>query len=221
MKPFNEQTVLEFYKRLCQDKQHRYKSWEHCYVAFKEEDDTELLSLHLGFYLASWGMYRGSSGLLQKDFTVHKKAIEILKSSKYTFLNTHVHKADRKHISLILELKNELKQYYETVYFLKGNREFYITPTDTLMTKIMLGTLGCIPAYDRYYIDGLREVGLKGYRVNQQSLKSLFDFIEETYNKKIIQETQNKISKNGICYPKMKILDMFFWEVGFEANKRK
>ena len=45
---------------------HRYLSWEHCYLMFSNEiqqanPNIDLLSLHLGFYLASWGMMRASS----------------------------------------------------------------------------------------------------------------------------------------------------------------
>ena len=29
--------------------------------------------------------------------------------------------------------------------------------TDTLITKILLGTLGCVPAYDRYYMQAVKK----------------------------------------------------------------
>lgn len=65
------------------DNHSRYQSWEHCYknfVAYKDKELTEevvdYLSLHLAFYLASWGMLRGSSFLLQKDYTVHKDTVK-------------------------------------------------------------------------------------------------------------------------------------------------
>ena len=43
----------------------RSRSWEHCYRVFRDartdpSPDYDYLSLHLAFYLASWGMYRGS-----------------------------------------------------------------------------------------------------------------------------------------------------------------
>ena len=42
----------------------RSRSWEHCYRVFRDvrsdpSPDYDHLSLHLAFYLASWGMYRG------------------------------------------------------------------------------------------------------------------------------------------------------------------
>ena len=75
-----------FYKELQEQTESRYRSWEHCYTQFyearqnPERDNIDNLSLHLAFYLASWGMYRGSSFLLQYDYTVHTSVVkEILK----------------------------------------------------------------------------------------------------------------------------------------------
>lgn len=42
---------------MVQDSNHRFKSWEYCYTAFGNLDSVDYLSLHLAFYLASWGMY--------------------------------------------------------------------------------------------------------------------------------------------------------------------
>lgn len=71
------------------DEHSRNKSWIHCHNAFCENrnitTDTTLdyLSLQLAFYLASWGMYRGSSFLLQKDYKVHIPIIKIIQDEKY------------------------------------------------------------------------------------------------------------------------------------------
>ena len=63
-----------------QDTFNRYESWKHCYEAFEDvSKDNDYLALHLGFYLASWGMYRGSTGLLQKDYKIHVGAVAIIK----------------------------------------------------------------------------------------------------------------------------------------------
>ena len=63
----------------------RYKSWEHCYNAFKkyrkDESKTELLCLHLSCYLASWGMLR-NSGLMNYDYFVHKPLVEEIAKPK-------------------------------------------------------------------------------------------------------------------------------------------
>jgi len=49
----------------------RYTSFDYCYNYFRTTNDLtqdiEKSCLVLGFYLASWGMFRGSSFLLQKS----------------------------------------------------------------------------------------------------------------------------------------------------------
>ena len=49
----------------------RYISFDYCYNYFRTTNDLtqdiEKSCLVLGFYLASWGMFRGSSFLLQKS----------------------------------------------------------------------------------------------------------------------------------------------------------
>ena len=64
---------------MVQDSNHRFKSWEYCYTAFGNLDSVDYLSLHLAFYLASWGMYRGSCGILWKDYTIHMDAVNIIR----------------------------------------------------------------------------------------------------------------------------------------------
>ena len=81
----------EFYNDLKIDENGRYRSWEHCYTHFikargSKEIDYDYLSLQLAFYLASWGMYRGSSFLLQKDYKVHIPVVKELLSNEYDAL---------------------------------------------------------------------------------------------------------------------------------------
>lgn len=65
------------------EEHHRYRSWELCYNYFHQNTidavalDRDRAALELGFYLASWGMYRGSSFLLQHAYTVHRGAIDV------------------------------------------------------------------------------------------------------------------------------------------------
>lgn len=59
-------SAISFYNDLKEDENGRYCSWEHCYSHFykalgNKNADIDYLSLQLAFYLASWGMYRGSS----------------------------------------------------------------------------------------------------------------------------------------------------------------
>lgn len=76
--------IRTYFNETVKDSHGRYMSWRHCYNAFVEnrndadEKMFDYLALHLAFYLASWGMYRGSSFLLQKDYKVHIPVVRIL-----------------------------------------------------------------------------------------------------------------------------------------------
>ena len=71
--------IVKEYIAKC-NKNHRYLSWEHCYEAFGNPNNSiDYLALHLAFYLASWGMYRGSTELLQKDYKIHIPVVEYIK----------------------------------------------------------------------------------------------------------------------------------------------
>jgi len=85
--------VEKFYQSINSVEDHRYKSWEHCYNFFKkikdkeiDKEELDLAQLHLAFYLASWGMYRGSSFILQKDYTIFKKVVQEILKKKYSLL---------------------------------------------------------------------------------------------------------------------------------------
>src|SRR6266567_156144 len=71
---------------------HRYRSWEHCYGYFQRVSrqtlvaDRDHAALQLGFYLASWGMYRGSSFLLQHAYTAHLGVIDQLVKPRFSVL---------------------------------------------------------------------------------------------------------------------------------------
>lgn len=225
------QTVEDFYNELIKDKNHRYMSWEHCFNAFQQPKQLyfnsyiDNLSLHLAFYLASWGMMRGSTGLLWKDYKIHYKTIEIIIKNKYDAIRySENKKIGEKEIKLILEVKNEISDYYKEVSYTKPTKTGYklqhqtITPTDTLITKILLGTLGCIPAYDRFFLSGLKEKQIqqqsqKGSYINSDSLIKLYNFVNKNdiYFLKVQDIIKNK---SGAYYPIMKIADMYFWEIG-------
>jgi len=199
----------------------RYRSWEHCYRYFKQhrskpdEETLDLLSLHLAFYLASWGMYRGSSFLLQKDYRAHKEAVKEIVKRKYGCLwgmsAKQMLKAD--HLELILSVSQKLKELYRAE---KTGLSKPPAVTDTLITKILMGTFGCVPAYDQYFLNGMKAYHAASGAFGEKSLRSLAEYYIE--NKDVFNDCRDRISKNGLEYPQMKILDMCFWQIGFELT---
>lgn len=221
----NINKVIEKYiSGIASDEFHRYRSWDNCFQSFSSSRQSEIQILELAFYLASWGMYRGSSGLLQKNHLIHKGAVDIiyLKINQKLKCN-ETKEVKRDNIQAILSMKNELAQHYSSIYFTTGKEKSKsISPTDTLLSKIILGTLGCVPAYDRYFLDGLKEMKMAHNSFSEASLIELFKFIEN--NKKEVELAQKLVKKKTKKhYPVMKILDMYFWQIGYnkEMNGKK
>lgn len=201
----------------------RSLSWEHCYRVFRDartdpSPDYDYLSLHLAFYLASWGMYRGSSFLLQKDYKVLVPVVEEILKPEYDCLfgiacadvrNSDVWKQYTK-------LYDYISYYFHRIREEVRGREVATPVSPVLITKILLGTLGCVPAYDRFFGIGAKYLGLEKDTYQKKSLDELADFYEAHNDR--LEEARRGFEVDGLIYPQMKLLDMGFWQVGFERD---
>lgn len=218
MDPIIKNGIDDYLKQTNSDPEHRFTSWNHCFYAFQTENDTDILALHLAFYLASWGMYRGSGSLLQKNYKVHVGAVAIIKKYQHLQCKHNEFDVSEGHIDDIIKLKNELKEYYQKQFYIKEGEKLLISPTDTLLSKIILGTLGCLPALDRYFIEGLKKHNISMPKITIKGLEQLFMFIEEN-NIEIEEIRKEYLSKSNVYYPTMKIVDMFFWQRGIRKEE--
>jgi hypothetical protein len=93
--------------------------------------------------------------------------------------------------------------------------------SDILVTKVLLGVLGCIPAVDRFFVDGFRKSGRKyATPLNSNFPKRAIEFCNE-YRERLRKEQVRIKAGTGAYYPLMKLVDMYFWQVGFEADTKK
>lgn len=197
--------IEKFLKSQNDDSQHRNLSWDHCYKAFdniSKESDKDYLALHLAFYLASWGMYRGSSGLFWKDYKIHVGAIDIIE--KYSWLRGNSYQKDG-YVAGVLELVKDLNGYYGNIKYGEPAYLKSITPTSTLISKIILGALGCLPAFDQFFCQEFW--GKTTAQLNKANIESI---------RKYAIDNQTSIQKYADKYPVMKVIDMGFWERGFK-----
>lgn len=216
----------EFYNDLKADENGRYRSWEHCYSHFikvrgSQEIDYDYLSLQLAFYLASWGMYRGSSFLLQKDYKVHIPVVKELLSEKYDSLVGIECTGFREESNqqLLKDINSFLGQYYDKIRREVKEQELKNQLSFTLITKILMGTLGCVPAYDRYFIAGIKNQKIATGNYNLKFIMQLVDFYEKNYAR--LEPAREKMKVESMPYPQMKMIDMGFWQVGFELDTNK
>ena len=219
-------SATTFYDELRADANGRYRSWEHCYKCFHDarnnpSPDYDYLSLQLAFYLASWGMYRGSSFLLQKDYKVHIPVVKELLSEKYDVLAgiECVSFREKSNQQVLLDINSFLGQYYDKIRHKVKEQELKNQLSFTLITKILMGTLGCVPAYDRYFIAGIKNQKVATGNYNIRSIMQLVNFYEKNADR--LEPVREKMEVEGMPYPQMKMIDMGFWQVGFDLDTNK
>ena len=212
-----------FYEDARADVNGRSRSWEHCYRVFRDartdpSPDCDYLSLHLAFYLASWGMYRGSSFLLQKDYKVLVPIVEKILKPEYDCLFglacTDVRNSDV--WEQLKTLSDDIAAHFRPIRVVVAGREVASPVSPVLITKILMGTLGCVPAYDRFFEEGAKYLGLEKKSYNEDSLLELADIYEEHNDR--LEEARRGMRVGDLIYPQMKLLDMGLWQVGFEKS---
>ena len=154
----------------------------------------------LGFFLASWGMYRGSYFLLKDyTYTIHKNVIEKIWEERTLLRKQFLEDED---IEPLFSLKEILEKYYSSKKATKTK------PSQVLISKIIMGVSGLVPAYDRNVVKALNKRNL--YQTfNEKSYKQLHELYKQ--NKK---EFATLTAKKYKQYPPMKFLDILLWEGG-------
>jgi hypothetical protein len=154
----------------------RYASFDYCFNYFQSfrkdgkmknlssSRDFELSCLHLGFYLASWGMLRGSSFLLEKSLKHYRPLIEGIAAFDPAIWEIDVEDYGRDSaIDLLFGCRDMIAESLG-----EKNRV-----SDTLVTKIMLGVFGNVPAFDTQFKKGF---GVSTF--GKKSLRKIFGFYQ-------------------------------------------
>lgn len=167
----------------------------------------DLMCLHLAWYLASWGMLRNSF-LAQHDHLIHRRAIAVLLEPRWERLWAADAEtlSQPKQAAQVEQLGNELNRAYGEAANL--DRDI----SDTLVTKILLGTLGCTPAYDRYFKTAARSYGRGLAQFGGRSVCALARLY--LANQERFEPLRANCSAEGVEYPPMKMLDMCFFMDG-------
>ena len=196
----------------------RYASFDYCFNYFQGFKDKKELAqnniqnscLHLGFYLASWGMFHNSF-LLQKSIKFYEPLIKYIASEKCGVWDIDADEYTDTNIEKLIKCGENIKDKL-------GNNRV----TDTLVTKIMLGVFGNVPAFDSYFRSG-SNLGT----FNKHSLKEISHFYK-SYSE-IISDEASKIKtfeyhsgkESSRLYTRAKIIDMIFFIEGYKNDKNK
>jgi hypothetical protein len=212
------------------DPHHRLLSWDHAWEHWNSfakvpEGDESLAALNLAFYLASWGMYRGSSDLLFRDYKVLVPVVKFLK----------IRAAEQTWEDCIFDEKQELKKLAKSLDELSAGlsaklQEKLVRPdkgqvnvSDTLLSKILLNTLGCVPAFDTEVKGALRDLFGTNYPTgngfDEKRLETTIKLARANAN--LVQDARVSLKKKtGKQYPLTKVLDLYLWHHGFDLPRK-
>jgi hypothetical protein len=208
----------------------RYSSWNICYQYFRDEffkkdeikdedPDLRIAGLHLAFYLASWGMFRNpmllNSGI--KKYELLAKELFILKGCKES-KNQQFEK-----IKFFLKnwKENPVEKVAESSGTIANNQ---INPTDTLITKIMLGAYSNTPAFDRFFKTTVSRFYIEN---NGRLVGKLEEKIQKIFSIKVegdikaVGDFIKSLSKNSakeFSLEDIKILDAIFFQIGWALD---
>lgn len=205
----------------------RYASFDYCFNYFQSFKDTGRIKdiansenlqnscLQLGFYLASWGMLRGSSFLLEKSVRHFAPLIELIAEYDNHIWDIDIDNYNDENINLLLKCKKDIALKL---------RQDKNDVSDILTTKIMLGVFGNVPAFDSYF-----NLGFGCYHCKEKQLNDIAKFYLD--NKEVIDRHSKEMFTfnfdNGgdtkRHYTKAKIIDMIYFIEGQKkaGNKKK
>lgn len=83
----------------------------------------------------------------------------------------------------MFELAEFIAKYYEGIRREAKEEIIANDVSETLVTKILMGVLGCCPAYDSYFRSGLSIEKVGTQRFNKKSILELVNFYEDNSEK--------------------------------------
>ena len=195
----------------------RFTSFDYCYNYFQDAqvqgntgalaDEDRLMEscLQLGFYLASWGMMRGSGKLIKRSLSGLVPVVQAIaaeqKSTWDLDAGSLVDHADEVH-----DLGERLRGV------------FGFQASDTMVTKVMLGVFGCVPAFDNNFCRGFKADQGTSASLRVKGLRAVGNYYAEHRAEIDAQEvftldfsTERETSRR---YPAAKIIDIVFFQEG-------
>jgi hypothetical protein len=194
----------------------RYASFDYCFNYFQSFRESgkfweiagpgtnlQLSCLHLGFYLASWGMLRGSADLLQKSSRHLINVIEVVAGADPSLRELDAHCYTESNIQRLVKLAGAIRQKYPLM-------------SDILVTKIMLGVFGSVPAFDANFKRGFGVA-----KFNDKALRKIAIFYQDhaevldTYRVPTLDFFSGEHTQRR--YTRAKVIDMVFFIEGMNA----
>jgi hypothetical protein len=194
----------------------RYSSFDYCFnyfQAFRDSGNTAAVAnpentqsscLQLGFYLASWGMLRGSSDLLQRSARHLVPVVQAIAN-----MDTGLWEIDAPEYT-----EANIERLLEQAWILRRANG---SMSDTLVTKVMLGVFGSVPAFDTNVSRGFKRVlGVSGF--GPEALRRIGAFYRQNselldnYRVPTLEFLSGEPTER--LYTRAKLIDMAFFVEG-------
>ncbi len=210
---------------------HRFRSYDYCKKLFDRyyrqvlhgkqlsKRQKDYFALNLFCYLASWGMLRGRGWLLGRSYKFFIPLCDVIFDTKYKKLLKMDPLRGNYNANEVMDLYKALDEMIDSN--LQKDELEDKSASKLMLCKIIMGTYGCVIAYDRFDCAGLETLGV---HVNEQSSLTE-DILNDTcriitnpeYNFQSIIKTVEK----DIRYTVFKILDMILWIEGERIEKER
>lgn len=200
----NKDTFKKFFNEFHQQNSRGY-AWIDVNTAFlkrtKNTTDEELAKA-LYIFLANWGMVSRGAFLMQHNYRILIPVVKILTGEKYSVLQNPEIDAVESNVSLIINLKKEINEE------LKKYTDNRNTVSGTLISKIMMGALGCTVAYDTYVKKELKAQKIALGVFSENSIKEICGYYKAHNIESLRKEF---VLSNGTLFPPLKFFDLLLW----------
>jgi hypothetical protein len=201
----------------------RAASFDYCFNYFQDfrsrgeidalalPPNIEASCLHLGYYLASWGMLRGSTVLHTKSYRFFVPVIQAIAQEPPSVWGIDVDQYADASIAELLQLKSRMRAAMAVT---SPGGDPVTVPTDTLVTKVLLGVFGSVPAFDTFFKRGFRAVTDKAVKMDQRTLSAIGDFYAanaaaiDQQRARTLDFATGRLTR--LRYTRAKIIDMVF-----------
>ncbi|MCR5424274.1 MAG: hypothetical protein K6E93_05865 [Bacteroidales bacterium] len=187
---------------------HRYASFDFCYNYFFNNkgklsgDNLQISCCQLWAYLSSWGMVARGNVMQSKSYAILKDVIAYINNHP-EYYNIKI--TDTDYVEKVQQLYTDIDNKLNITE--QKNRK-------TLVTKIILGTYACCPAFDSRFC---RTFGASTQgKLSDRDLKKVVAFYTNEKNKKIIDNFSKrtlsfdkKTPEKCHQYTPAKIIDMY------------
>jgi len=195
----------------------RYTSFDSCFNYFQSHHESGNLTalthsaamqvscMQLGFYLASWGMMRGSAVLHKRSAKYLAPVIEVIADTTSELWQTDVDGYTPAVCDALIRSSRRIRSAFP-----EG-------ASDILVTKIMLGVFGSVPAFDTQFKKGS---GLTTF--SRGSLLRVGEFYREHAdvidNSRVRTLGFDSDEETGRLYTRAKVIDMIFFIEGMPRD---